>query len=56
MQNAFASGGNPPLGVELTALDVIGYTLTSTTPEPATFGLTASALGLLALLRHRRSA
>jgi hypothetical protein len=49
-------GQNPALGVELTALDVIGYTLDSTTPEPPTFLLTATTLGAIAFLRRRIAA
>lgn len=57
VQNYAASpGSNPSLGVELTVLDVTGYTLTSTTPEPAPLLLTGSALGLLALIRKRWAA
>ena len=56
VQNAFSGGGTPTLGVELTALDVIGYTLTSTTPEPSSILLTVTALGAIALLRRRKIA
>jgi len=55
VQDAFATpGSDPSLGVELTALDAIGYTLTAqgATPEPAYW--VATALVLLALLLIRR--
>jgi len=46
VQDAFATpGADPSLGVELTALDAIGYTLT--TPEPALWGATAAILLVL---------
>jgi hypothetical protein len=51
VQDAFATpGSTPPLGVELRALDVIGYNLI---PEPASLSLLACGL-LLPLRRGRR--
>ena len=47
---AATAGANPPLGVELTALDVIGYTLA---PEPSTFFLFGLSVGALAVFRRR---
>jgi hypothetical protein len=53
VQDAFASpGANPSLGVELRALDVIGYDLA--VPEPVTAALLLAGLGLIAA--RRRSA
>ncbi len=43
----------PRLGVELTALDLIGYTLESTVPAPSTVVLSASLLGAMLLLRRK---
>jgi hypothetical protein len=55
VQDAFATPGtNPTLGVELRALDVIGYDLVSV-PEPATFLLSGSALLLAIALRRKQS-
>jgi hypothetical protein len=54
VQDAFATAGsNPALGVELTALDVIGYDLI-TTPEPGTGVLLAAALVVLGGLSYAR--
>jgi hypothetical protein len=53
VQDAFSNGANPALGVELRALDVIGYDLIS--PEPATGVLLGSALIVLAGLARRRA-
>jgi PEP-CTERM motif len=61
VQDAFATvGANPQVGVELTALDVIGYTRTAVAaPEPSTLAI-AGLGGILTLgytlLRRRRSA
>lgn len=57
VQDAFATPHvTPSLGVELTALDVIGYDLVTpavTTPEPGTLTLLGSALAGFAALRRR---
>jgi MYXO-CTERM domain-containing protein len=54
VQDAFATvGADPSLGVELTALDVIGYT--EVTPEPAFWGATATVLLALLAIRRRRA-
>jgi len=57
VQDAFGTpGATPNLGVELTALDVLGYDLE--TPEPATAALAAAALvvfGGLKTVRRKRS-
>jgi hypothetical protein len=54
VQDAFSSGGSAPaLGVELRALDVIGYDFVA--PEPSTGLLLASALAVLAGLTRRRA-
>jgi hypothetical protein len=54
VQDAFAtSGSTPALGVELRALDVIGYDLI-TTPEPGTGVLLAAALAVLGGLNYAR--
>lgn len=56
VQNWAASpNSNPGLGVELTALDVIGYSLQSqgTVPEPSTVFLSASVLSALLLFRRK---
>jgi hypothetical protein len=50
---AAGPGENPSLGVELTALDVIGYTFEEPAPEPPTIFLTATALGAIVFLRRR---
>jgi hypothetical protein len=51
VQNAFGTpGATPNLGVELTALDVIGYDLV---PEPWEWS-TVACLGLVGLAVHRR--
>ena len=56
VQDAFATAGaNPALGVEIRALDVIGYDLAA--PEPGTLLLAAGCLGILcgrANFRSRR--
>jgi hypothetical protein len=53
VQDAFAtSGANPSLGVELTALDVIGYT--EATPEPVFWGATGAIMLALLAIRRRR--
>lgn len=54
VQDAAATpGSHPALGVELTALDAIGYNLA--TPEPATFALIGGALLLIAAKLRRRA-
>lgn len=54
VQDAFGTpGAIPDLGVELTGLDVIGYTVASI-PEPAAGSLTAALLGLIVVARSRR--
>ncbi len=56
VQNAVGSPipSDPSLGVEITALEAIGYNFESV-PEPATFGLIGVALMGLALARRRRN-
>jgi hypothetical protein len=55
VQDAFGTpGATPNLGVELTALDAIGYTLT--TPEPATWSMLAFACTGLLIARRKRAA
>ena len=58
VQDAFGtSGSTPTLGVsEIDALTAIGYTLTSAVPEPSTWVLLASSLGVLGLVKRRRNA
>src|SRR5262249_46447871 len=52
VQDAFATPNViPPLGVELTALDVVGYDLAAV-PEPASLSLLVG--GILALIGYRR--
>jgi hypothetical protein len=54
VQDAFGTPGSTPnLGVELTALDVLGYDLES--PEPATAMLVVAALALFGGLTRRRA-
>jgi hypothetical protein len=55
VQNAFADPlpSDPSLGVEETALEAIGYTFESPTPEPATILLIGSVLGLMVFFRRR---
>ncbi len=55
VQDAFGTpGAKPNLGVELTALDVIGYDLTAApTPEPATLSLLGTALLMVVRRRFR---
>jgi PEP-CTERM motif-containing protein len=54
VQDAFATpGATPSLGVELTALDVIGYDFAAV-PEPGTLALLGSSLFGFAALRRRR--
>jgi MYXO-CTERM domain-containing protein len=53
VQDAFATpGADPSLGVELTALDVIGYT--EATPEPAFWGATGVVMLALLVVWRRR--
>ena len=57
VQDAFATpGANPSLGVELTALDVIGYNFAATpaVPEPGTLAMLATSLLGLGMLRRRK--
>ena len=51
VQNAFADGSDPALGVEITALEAVGFQ--SGTPEPATFGLIGASLAGLVIARRR---
>jgi hypothetical protein len=51
VQDWAATGGNPSLGVEITALEAIGYNLAA--PEPSTFVLVGSVLLGAGLLRRR---
>jgi hypothetical protein len=53
VQDAFATpGAHPQLGVELRALDVIGYDLS--VPEPSTWLLVFTGLAVVGLLRRSR--
>jgi hypothetical protein len=58
VQDAFATAGaNPALGVELTALDVIGYDLvsnTSSVPEPSVVSMSATGALVMSGFRLRR--
>ncbi len=59
VQDAFGTpGSHPTLGVELQALDVIGYDLigppTVTTPEPGTLTLLAFGAGCLVFIKRHR--
>jgi len=55
VQDAFGTPGSQPnLGVELRNLDVIGYDLASTAPEPSSFALLFGAAAPAALLAARR--
>jgi hypothetical protein len=61
VQNAFGNPGSNGLnitndgGSEIAVLDAIGYTLTSSVPEPGTGVLLAAALAVLAGLARRRA-
>jgi hypothetical protein len=48
------AASHPTLGVELTALDVIGYDFITSVPEPASIALFGPGLAALGLLRRRR--
>ena len=53
VQDAFATAGaNPALGVEITALEAIGYDLSE--PEPGTLILLGTGLALLGIVARRR--
>jgi hypothetical protein len=53
VQDAFATpGADPSLGVEITALEAVGYDLA--TPEPATMGVTLFGFTILAAIAYRR--
>jgi PEP-CTERM motif-containing protein len=57
VQDAFATPhASPALGVELTALDVIGYDLTNSgaVPEPATLSIWGLGVGMAALAHRKR--
>lgn len=57
VQDAFATpGANPSLGVELTALDVVGYNVAATPAisEPGTLAMLATSLLGLGVLRRRK--
>ncbi len=57
VQNAFGTpgvAGQANMGVEITALDVVGFTLVSAVPEPETYALMLAGLGALSLLVRRR--
>jgi hypothetical protein len=56
VQDAYATvGAHPTLGVELRALDVIGYNLTEAVPEPGTLSLSGTMLAVLGCLARRRT-
>lgn len=56
VQDAFATpGALPSLGVELQALDVIGYNRINIAPEPGTLVLAGAGMVLVALARRRRA-
>jgi hypothetical protein len=55
VQDAYGTpGSTPALGVELTALDAIGYDMTAT-PEPGTWGLFLAGIGVVAASRKERA-
>ena len=56
VQDAFATpGANPSLGVEITALEAIGYDLNTpaATPEPMTLVLSGTGLAVIAAFKRR---